>query len=214
MNNDTLVTPPFLGRMVETAQKDSQIGLLGCKILYARPEGGRFRIWSAGEKTRGYGNFKPWARTTSTITASPGLKGTYYVCGCCLLIKKATAEQIGFLDDFFFFLAEDLEYSLRAQKSGWKTLVDLDAVIHHKVGRGREGLNALAIYYYTRNVAQARKKHYSFRESAWFWLGHPLHHVLALGVKRCLSGRQRKVWPLFSVSSISCAAGEAPAGTV
>jgi GT2 family glycosyltransferase len=38
LNNDTIVTPDFLSRMIAAGEADSSVGIIGCKIFYASEE--------------------------------------------------------------------------------------------------------------------------------------------------------------------------------
>jgi GT2 family glycosyltransferase len=54
-----------------------------------------------------------------------------YISGACLLVKRKTIEDIGLLDDGFFFFFEDADYSLRAKQARWRLSVAGNLLIEH-----------------------------------------------------------------------------------
>jgi len=56
-----------------------------------------------------------------------------YVSGCCMLISKNVFEKIGLLDEKFFLYFEDVDFCLRAKKSGFKIAVEPKSIVLHKL---------------------------------------------------------------------------------
>lgn len=54
-----------------------------------------------------------------------------YVIGACQIIRRAAFEQIGFLDEQFFYGPEDVDYCIRIWRSGWRVLYVPDAIVMH-----------------------------------------------------------------------------------
>ncbi len=119
------------------------------------------------------------------------MRETVYTTGCCMLIKKKVIKQIGFQDDNLFFCMDDVEYSLRAKKNGWKNVVTLDAIIYHDVSASTIDRKGLGSYYIFRNTYSLRKQYFSRRENILFWLIHPLRYFIAAGIVRTFLGRWR-----------------------
>jgi len=57
-----------------------------------------------------------------------------YVDGCCMMIKRAVIEQIGPLDEAFFFFAEDAEFCYRARQKGYGVYYVPEAKVIHVRG--------------------------------------------------------------------------------
>ena len=53
-------------------------------------------------------------------------------CGASCLIKREVFDQIGLLDAFYFMYYEDVEFSIRAWRAGWKILYEPGAIAYHK----------------------------------------------------------------------------------
>ena len=148
LSNDTKVSLDFLKRMVEVARSDSRIGLVGGKILYYdEPD----VVWFAGAK------FNPWlARAPHIGVNQPDntLSGVWDVdllMGCVMLVRREVFEQLGLFDERYLFQNEDLEFSYRVKRAGWKAKVNMEARIWHKIGR-TIGVGSYDRWYYaTRN---------------------------------------------------------------
>lgn len=58
-----------------------------------------------------------------------------WVLGACLMIRRETAEQIGPLDEGFFFYFEEVDWCLRARRAGWDIQMVPDAEVIHLGGQ-------------------------------------------------------------------------------
>jgi len=151
LNNDTVVDPSFLKTLLEAAKHDPKIGMLNPKILMQEhPD----RIWSAGGRIN-------WMRTQGTHIGydepdrgqydHPPIQDSEYVTGGCLLIRREVIEQIGFLPEAYFVYYEDGEWSTKAQRAGWRTVVVPGARIWHKGAASSGEHSASYIRYHVRN---------------------------------------------------------------
>lgn len=137
LNNDTTVEPDLLDHVVEAAQSDERIGLVGPKILYHhRPD----VIWFAG------GVLKPtwgYARHYGLRQLDDGRfdvrREVTFLTGCCLLIKREVLLKVGLLDGGFYLYSEDADYCLRSMKADYKLVYEPKARVYHKVSRSSGG---------------------------------------------------------------------------
>lgn len=179
LNDDTIVSPDFLGLLVTEGEKTPRAGILGPVIYYA---GERKKIWFAGAR------FDSQTCTVLTVgfnqvdqRADPLPVESDYISGCALLIKRETIERIGLLDERFFLYWEDVDWGLRAQKVGFRNLVVPSAGIWHKVSVSTGGMESpLRVYHKTRSHLLFAKIHRPsalkrlqigfFRDIAWLLL--------------------------------------------
>ena len=161
LNNDTVVEPDFLDKLVDSFNKNENVGITAPKInYYYKPE----IIWTVGgeiSKIRGSG-FAYSDKNESEIENKE--KFVTFASGCCLLIKKEVFENIGFLDEKFFLYVEDTDFCCRTVKAGYKIVVTPKSKIYHKVGNSTsESLKQIPLYYTTRNrLFFAKKNFYGF----------------------------------------------------
>jgi len=55
--------------------------------------------------------------------------------GACMLIRKKAIDEIGFLDDRYFFFLEETDWAYRIKKAGWKIFFVPAARIFHAQGK-------------------------------------------------------------------------------
>lgn len=175
LNEDTIVEADCIARMIEEAQKDPQVGIVGPMVYhYSEPNviqsaGGKLdRHWNSihlGQNEKDQGQF-----------AQPQLVD--WISGCAILVKREVIEQIGGLDARFFYYWEETDWCLRARENGWKILHVPQAQLWHKgVQRDyRPGPNVT--YYATRNHFLLMSKHHaSF--SVWLYNAFRVLRTLA-----------------------------------
>lgn len=157
LNNDALIAPDALEKMVAVAESDEKIGIVTPKILY-HPE--RDRIWAAGTKYYG------WCMTTrltgyrqKDVGQYAGERDLSWAVGCAMLIKKEVLTEVGSLNDELFAVGEDLDYGLRTIKQGYRIRYVPSAVVWHKESISAGGHDAPQyVYYQTRNLVVLQRR--------------------------------------------------------
>jgi hypothetical protein len=82
-----------------------------------------------------------------------------WISGCALLIKRQVVEQIGMLDERFFYYWEETDWCLRASEQGWRILHVPSAKIWHKGVQRDYRPSPNVTYYATRNHFLFMAKH-------------------------------------------------------
>lgn len=129
MNNDVIVDPNFLSKLIQEMESDPCAGLASPKI-FSYPEGsvqfdGIYRI------KIGFTFRYTWEPLGTHNCAE-----TDFATACCMLIKSRVINEIGFPDARFFLTAFDtVEYCHRAQQRGFKILFVPESKIWHKLSR-------------------------------------------------------------------------------
>lgn len=146
-NNDAVAQPRSLSILVERAMSDHYIGLVGGLILFYKPNN---VIWSLG------GMFDPLTGTIwseglgQLLPAKIGNGKTVldvdYLSGCVLLLKREVIDKIGLFDEGFFLGGDDIDFSLRAKRAGYRCVLDSSAIIWHI---GSYSLRHLPLFSYT-----------------------------------------------------------------
>lgn len=116
------------------------------------------------------------------------------VSGTAVLLAPNFLQQVGLLDERFFFSTEMADLCLRGQKAGFRFAVDLQAKAVHEVERSSRFRDTLYVYYIIRNRFLILRNHYRWNVALWgFWA----LYSLALAVKLRLDGKRsssRSVW--------------------
>ncbi len=107
LNNDTIMTTGWLGRMIAALRSDPKIGLVGpC----SNSVGGEQRVDAHYDSLPGLDAFA-WERSKAHDGA---IEDTHRLIGFCLLIRRAVIDEIGLLDERFGIgCYEDDDYCVR-----------------------------------------------------------------------------------------------------
>ena len=181
LNSDTVVDKNFLKELYSCARSDPKIGLVGSKIYFAKgyefhqqsyqaQDSGKV-LWYAGGQV-------DWPNLLSFHVGVDEVdrgqferaRETDFVTGCAMLISREVIEKIGLLDNRFFLYNEDVDYSLRVKKAGFKVMFCPSSWVYHKIGQSTGGVGSpLQVYYQTRNRLLLAFKHAPRRYKLTAW---------------------------------------------
>ncbi|MCL5238914.1 MAG: glycosyltransferase family 2 protein [Candidatus Marsarchaeota archaeon] len=128
LNNDIIVEDKdWLTNLVKTAERDKQIGIVGCKLIY--PNG---LIQHAGIKI----SIAPHniARAERDTAQQDYVGEIDAVTGAVMLIKRKVINKVGLLDSNFFMGYEDIDYCLRTKRAGFKIVYNGKVKLVHLEG--------------------------------------------------------------------------------
>ena len=114
INNDTIVEKNLIEVLLKTAQAKNFSVVQPLILKYNGKE-----IWNAGGRINYFfGNFITRKKVGNYLNSSHEL--TEWLSGCCCLFKTKIFKEIGKLDESFFAYYEDVDFSLRLKKHGYK----------------------------------------------------------------------------------------------
>jgi hypothetical protein len=155
LNNDVVVEPSFLERLIEVARADASAGLLCPQIAFLdRPR----QAWYAGGEFSLWGRIPRHAHWKELLDTRRPPTPVEFATGCAMLIDPRVMRAVGFFEPRFFAYCEDLDFSLRARKAGYRLLLVPAAVIYHAVSDD-EAKAAERVYYSTRNLLEVARTH-------------------------------------------------------
>lgn len=171
LNNDTVVSPLFLQKLIDCIEEHPEYGLICPKIYfykgnefhkksYSRSDLGRV-LWYAGGSID-WLNIVAFHRGVDEIDR--GQFNTFesqdFATGCCVLIQREVLEKVGTFDKRFFLYFEDVDLSVRAKKAGYEIGYCPDSVIWHKNAGSSGGAGSkIHNYYIARNRLLFALKH-------------------------------------------------------
>ncbi|MGQ9693176.1 MAG: glycosyltransferase [Thermodesulfobacteriota bacterium] len=128
MNNDIVVTPHWLNRLLRVAEIKPEIGIVGPVSNYVS---GPQQVKEIAYDIKSLNNLnqfaESWARKKEHQT-----KPFWRVVGFCMLIKREVISKIGGLDERFGLgNFEDDDFCLRAKLAGFESRIAEDCFIHH-----------------------------------------------------------------------------------
>jgi GT2 family glycosyltransferase len=160
INNDTIVEKNLIEVLLKTAQAKNFSVVQPLILNYNGKE-----IWNAGGRINYFfGNFITRKKLGNSLNSSHEL--TEWFTGCCCLFKTKIFKDIGKLDDRFFAYYEDVDFSLRLKKNGYKIGFTSKTHIYHyesfsSISNNSKGgkLSPYVHYLNIRNHILVLKKH-------------------------------------------------------
>ncbi len=131
LNNDTLVQPGWLAPLVNQAEHDERVGIVGPMLLY--PDG-RLQeaggiIWRDGSGWN-YGRLDYPERPDYNY-----LKEVDYISGACILVRKSLWEKVGGFDERYApAYYEDTDLAFEARRQGCRVVYQPQSRVVHLEG--------------------------------------------------------------------------------
>jgi len=183
LNNDTTVAPECLERMFAAMSEDPRAAVVCPKILFMDyPDifwyaGADFSLWTSRSHYTG------WRQKDESQYDERRL--ITQATGCAMLVRASAATEVGFLDERMWAYVEDVDWSIRFLRKGYRLLYEPKArVWHHDGGTSVSGGSQFRRQYLTtRNLLLLCRKHAQWWQLPTFLLGFLFFHV---GYYSCL----------------------------
>lgn len=150
LNSDTILTKDVLKKMISYLKVNPEVGVVTCKVLL--PDGkidpachrGFPTPWAAITYFSGlekifpeialFSQYHLWYKALNNIHEIDSPSGAFF------LTREAVIKTVGLLDESFFMYGEDLDWSFRIKKAGWKIVYNpTSSMIHLKKQSGLNG---------------------------------------------------------------------------
>ncbi len=185
LNSDSIVQPGALQELYRASREHPDVGILGPRL---EGEDGEVQQSAFAARTP-IGEFLQAADTGPlsrllrrfevVLPLSQEPREVEWASFACVLLRRELIDQIGLLDDGYFMYFEDVDYSRRARKAGWKVLYWPRAVVVHLQGGSspvhlaREVRKRPPAYFYA-----ARSRYFAKAYGrAGLWLANLLWHL-------------------------------------
>ncbi|MCB9450278.1 MAG: glycosyltransferase family 2 protein [Anaerolineaceae bacterium] len=155
LNNDTEVDPGWAAAVVDAFERHPEVGFVASKMLLFDQ---RDHIHTAGDfftVDGRAGNRGVWQQDDGQFDQE---EYVFSACGGSSVYRKTMLDQIGLLDDDFFFSLEDVDLGWRAQLAGWRCLYTPAAIVYHHLSATGGGVTAS--YHDGRNLIFVLVKNY------------------------------------------------------
>ncbi len=163
LNNDTEADPGWVAAVVDAFQRYPDIGSVASKMLLFDQ---RDHIHTAGDfftRDGRAGNRGVWQADGGQFDRE---EYVFSACGGSSVYRRALLDQVGLLDDDFFFSLEDVDLGWRAQLAGWRCLYTPAAIVYHHLSATGGGVTAS--FYDGRNLIYVLIKDFPFwRKYGW-----------------------------------------------
>lgn len=198
LNPDAALYPETLHRALNYMQNPlhSKVGICGVQLLdesgcIARSCARFPSPWSFMAHAVGLGWFLPRLGHFMAEWDHRQTRQVDHVIGAFFLVRRSVFESLNGFDERFFVYLEDLDFSLRARQSGWRTIYLSDVQAFHAGGGTSNQVKARRLFYSLRSRLQYAFKHFS-------WLGAVLVLFTTLfiePVSRSALALLRRSWP-------------------
>jgi GT2 family glycosyltransferase len=189
LNPDTIIHPGAIDTLVDFMRSHPDAGIVTPKVLN---RDGTLQKQCRRSAARPWDTFTYFSGLARRYPKNPRYAGylmTYLdedevneveaVSGSCMMIRRETIDQIGFLDELFFAYQEDADFCFRARKAGWKIYYVPDAKIIHFGGQGGSKVEVYrSIYHWHRSYFLYYRKNLA---RDYFFLGNWLFYVMMAG---------------------------------
>lgn len=165
LNNDTEADAGWVAALVDAFARHPEAGLVASKILLFDQ---RDRFHTAGDLFRVDGrliNRGVWEKDEGQYDQETYV---FSACGGAAAYRRSMLDEIGLLDDDFFFSCEDMDLAWRAQLAGYRCVYTPAAVVYHRLSATGGGVTAS--YHDGRNLIWLLVKNYP----APLWRKHGL----------------------------------------
>lgn len=205
LNSDTEVFQDTFHKMVEYMDKNPEVGVATCKVVLANGNldpachRGFPTPWNAFTYFTGLERLFPHSKLVSGYHLGWLDKNTIHEIdtptGAFFLIRREVVKQTKGFDERYFMYAEDIDWSYRIKKLGWKVMfVPITKIIHFKKRSGRAKKEAGKITPEVKKIREQTINHF-FESMKLFYDTHYLDKYPEFIRKSILSG----IWFLTKI---------------
>jgi GT2 family glycosyltransferase len=155
LNNDTEVDSHWAEAVMDAFARHPEVGTVASKMMLFEK---RDHIHTTGDfftVDGRAGNRGVWEKDTGQYDQEDFV---FSACGGSSAYRREMLDQIGLLDDDFFFSLEDVDLGWRAQLAGWRCLYTPRAIVYHHLSATGGGVTAS--FYDGRNAIFVLVKNY------------------------------------------------------
>ena len=169
-NNDVVVEPDTLERLVDAIESDERIGVAGPLVMDYSTR----KVVHAGYR------ISLFTGRMSKIGSLPDEKKPYEVdsaFGCSNLIRMAVSNQIGGFDPAYNVYFDETDFNTRARHAGWKVVVVPSARVYHEESATMDRFVAHKAWLLLRNLVRFEIKNARLGQLAVFFPYFLLIHL-------------------------------------
>ena len=168
LNPDTIVPEGGLQTLLQFADAHPEAGAIGPQLR--NPDGSlqysarRFpTITAAIFRNTILGRLFPGAASPSRYLMTEWDHGDArqldWVSGACMMVRGEALEQIGYLDEAFFWGSEDVDFCFRLHRAGWEVWYTPEPRVVHAIGRSTSQVVIPTIIRTHRSMRRLYAKH-------------------------------------------------------
>lgn len=194
VDDDVDLPPDAAQRLVETAEADASIGVVGSRAVDFNDRRTTIETTIYFDSRRGRMSDTPipghrlaadharWVAQTGGTRGDRAFHGVREVdvaSACSLLARWSVVKQVGFWDYRYFIYCDDADWCLRIARAGHRVVCNLDAVVYHTPWFQK--LTPARLYYSQRNIVWVIQKVFPpgrLKYATFRWLASILNDCL------------------------------------
>lgn len=160
LNSDTIVIPGAIDALVELADCNPTVGVVGPKLL--NMDGSLQKSWASFPSFfselvgRNFRSRQPVADTLNIFDVD-------WIMGACMLVRSETVQDVGMMDEDYFFYSEETDWCFRIKKRNWKIWYITNSEIYHLGGGSAKRSSVIQLVrLYQGKLLYFRKNHGEF----------------------------------------------------
>ena len=130
VNNDVIVEPDAVAELMAVCESAPDIGSVAAQMRFADAE----VINSAGIGVDRLGIAFDRLLGAPASASEDHPVEVFGACGGAALHRRRMLDEVGGMDETFFFALEDVDLAWRARMRGWRCMYAPGAVVHHRHG--------------------------------------------------------------------------------
>ena len=131
INNDVIVEPDAIAEMLRVGETSPEVGSVAAQMRFADDPG---VINSAGLRVDRLGVGYDRLLGEPVSASEDGPVDVFGASGGAALHRRRMLDEVGGMDETFFFAYDDHDLAWRAQMAGWRCLYAPAAIVHHHHG--------------------------------------------------------------------------------
>lgn len=156
LNNDTIVTRPFIAEIIGWMNDNPNVGAVSPLINYAHDVAVPwFHGSSIDELTLMTIHRNDLCVSSPTVVP--------WLTGCAMLVSNQAFNEVAGFDESFFLYYEDVDISLRMRQLGYELYVYPVPAVLHKVSQSSSKVSRVSLYYSVRNKVHVLRRHFPFK---------------------------------------------------
>jgi N-acetylglucosaminyl-diphospho-decaprenol L-rhamnosyltransferase len=175
LNPDTTVIGDAFGQLASYLDTHPDVGLAGPRLIYpdgsVQPSRRRFptRLTGYLESTilqEYWPDNRVVRRYYLTDRPDNRTQQVDWLVGACLMVRREAIESAGMLDERYFMYSEEVEWSYRLARCGWKIVyLPRATVVHHEGASSSQNVPQRQVYFDSSKVLLYRQLH--GKATAW-----------------------------------------------
>ncbi len=156
LNNDTVVKNDFLEHLVEYMEHNKGVGAVQPKLMR---HGNERVIDSLGQQINKFGAGDiACGEAEKEVFFEP--KEIFGPCAASVMFRKSVFEKVGFFNETFFMIYEDVDFSWRMQEKGFSSWLIPSSTVFHKRGVSGSEKNEIMTFHFQKNQLYLTLKYY------------------------------------------------------